>query len=655
MLFPIFETTREQFRDNLLTQLADKNCIIFFDTNLFSQLFKLYPGARREFYNWFGSENFKDRVKITNWSMQEYNNRAINDKLGDYLDGVQILNTVKKHLNNSVNFLQMFYDKEINKGSYSSKEDFMKDVKTVTETFSKITDSVKLHGNTVENLNSEFTVHLQKAVISSDIYSIVSNIQAEAEFRHQNNMPPGYKDDNKSSNKYGDLIIWKEILAYCKENQIKSLIFVSNDGKRDLVYQPFVPKPGGKKTKESDIIFPDPRLFDEFRTASAGEKFSIINFAGLISLLQENARSSFQEISTAIQLTERPKPQAVPMIPEENIGSSILENIGQTANTNSELESTEKSEAIGIEEKTVKDDGNAETQPTDEQPVTMEEGNEIGKTAVESQEFLLRPDLDYSHTALADGEFPNIDSGELESIIDELASFDWYRQNDAISQLWKINTSNLNKKDAIFVLGRLIYSAACGNAFEAIRYLESFDSEISKRNIFFIEHIVNGIFYEIYFDHQNQFRRNRFKDGFIDLVFPWQTHKDLKASIGFITKALDPFKDILLLIPSSTPRVLKVELKTEIKEEFPKVVEYKVIEITLGGRTITKQKTEEENPFAPFLEDNDFSQTSERVLLEKISHKTAVPIAQMNLMLPESLPAGKSPIFTLKFDIKIEL
>lgn len=67
-------------------------------------------------------------------------------------------------------------------------------------------------------------------------YSEIKNIVKEGAYRYANQIPPGYSDATEKSgiHQYGDLIIWKEILRYAKENA-KNIIFVCNDVKSDWV------------------------------------------------------------------------------------------------------------------------------------------------------------------------------------------------------------------------------------------------------------------------------------------------------------------------------------------------------------------------------------------------------------------------------------
>jgi hypothetical protein len=60
---------------------------------------------------------------------------------------------------------------------------------------------------------------------------------SEGDVRYQNETPPGYKDGKKDGSgdpyrKFGDLIIWKQLLAKAKEVS-KPVIFISDDKKED--------------------------------------------------------------------------------------------------------------------------------------------------------------------------------------------------------------------------------------------------------------------------------------------------------------------------------------------------------------------------------------------------------------------------------------
>lgn len=73
----------------------------------------------------------------------------------------------------------------------------------------------------------------------------LDEIYKEGESRYMNSHPPGFKDSKKSKEipyihnglimkrQYGDLIVWKQILAKISESKITHVVFVTSDGKED--------------------------------------------------------------------------------------------------------------------------------------------------------------------------------------------------------------------------------------------------------------------------------------------------------------------------------------------------------------------------------------------------------------------------------------
>lgn len=75
--------------------------------------------------------------------------------------------------------------------------------------------------------------------------SELDELYKEGELRFRHGVPPGYKDKGKDEiyhhrgiiyhSKFGDLILYKQILEYCKAHHIKNVILVSEDNKEDWV------------------------------------------------------------------------------------------------------------------------------------------------------------------------------------------------------------------------------------------------------------------------------------------------------------------------------------------------------------------------------------------------------------------------------------
>lgn len=95
-------------------------------------------------------------------------------------------------------------------------------------------------------------------------------IKKDLERRNRLNLPPGFKDKNKTQNQGGDLYIWHEILTLA-EKENKHLIFVSGDEKADWWHQ------SGKNP-----LYPRFELVDEFRERTNGKSFHILSLSKLL-------------------------------------------------------------------------------------------------------------------------------------------------------------------------------------------------------------------------------------------------------------------------------------------------------------------------------------------------------------------------------------
>jgi hypothetical protein len=61
----------------------------------------------------------------------------------------------------------------------------------------------------------------------------LSKIYKEGRDRYEKKIPPGYEDDKKPEHlKFGDLVLWNQILDYAKQHK-KAILFITDDGKGD--------------------------------------------------------------------------------------------------------------------------------------------------------------------------------------------------------------------------------------------------------------------------------------------------------------------------------------------------------------------------------------------------------------------------------------
>lgn len=115
-------------------------------------------------------------------------------------------------------------------------------------------------------------------------------LKKEGEDRYAKKIPPGYKDIKKDAgefDKFGDLIIWKEMITKAKADK-RPAIFISDDAKEDWWWIHRGRKMG-----------PRPELIEEFR-AEAGQDFHIYEFSQFLRF----AAQRFPEIKANLEKVE---------------------------------------------------------------------------------------------------------------------------------------------------------------------------------------------------------------------------------------------------------------------------------------------------------------------------------------------------------------
>jgi hypothetical protein len=143
---------------------------------------------------------------------------------------------------------------------------------------------------------------------------------------------------------------------------------------------------------------------------------------------------------------------------------------------------------------------------------------------------------DYKETSLADGFFVVDLSKKSHKIIEGLKSHNWYSQNEALAMLDAASASKMTA-DSLFVVGRNIYQAACGNARDAISLLTNFMSRTSGFDKAKRKALLDGMLFEIFFNAKGELR-DKIKSRYFDVLFELQRHAEVKDSFDFISEAL---------------------------------------------------------------------------------------------------------------------
>lgn len=234
----------------------------------------------------------------------------------------------------------------------------------------------------------------------------------------------------------------------------------------------------------------------------------------------------------------------------------------------------------------------------------------------------------YADYAIKDSEY-QYSGSKLSEIIKELKSYNWYKQNPAIEELKELEYKDEYDKNEFFILGRNFLQTANGGENLANEMIEEFGNWIEKFNSPNGEnYFLDGILYEIYFDHNGIFRDQNLKDRLIENITPLQKNENLEKSFKFIEEELVPFtnRDFYFLKFKNDPIQLNLVYE-KTKEDLDDI--YTLKTVTFEG--VSVMKTDKSNWF---FDDNETKyQPILRANLEsKISQLSGIPKEYLNLI-----------------------
>lgn len=221
------------------------NAIIVFDTNVLLNLYRYSIKTSDDFIQIISELN--KRVWLPFQVGLEFNRNRLNvisDQKKSYSDfEKKMLELISEIENRNRNpfFSQSLTDKiieikaELNIEITEKKEAYDLSIKT---------DSI------LDKVNTVFNDKVGNPFSPDEILKY----QKEGEKRYKNKIPPGYCDIKKPENeRYGDLILWKEIINKAKESSI-NVLFILDDRKEDWWYE-----------HQGKTISPRPELIKEFQ------------------------------------------------------------------------------------------------------------------------------------------------------------------------------------------------------------------------------------------------------------------------------------------------------------------------------------------------------------------------------------------------------
>lgn len=254
----------------------------------------------------------------------------------------------------------------------------------------------------------------------------------------------------------------------------------------------------------------------------------------------------------------------------------------------------------------------------------------ISKLEDDGVELKVNSKFRYSDEAKADADFPMLKGDKVTSIIEDLRSYNWYTQNPAIERIFELNWNKVSA-DQLFVLGRNIYQCACGGERRAKGILDNLRRKMAKVPADVAEHLINGMFYEVYFNSDGEFRGRDMKSRCLESLFAIQSTSKYGDCIVFIRRALQPYRDGLAVLPNKTPE--NIEIMVRVRKKAPPLING----IIFQGKEMLIDFAEGDD-FYNRMWKLSFKEFTLNNLKKQLSHEWCVPLEQLNVECDKSMP-----------------
>lgn len=518
MIIPRDPFDRKAQDDAVLEALSHPgNTAIYLDTSSLVWMYRLSSGARREFMDWASAGGLSGKVHIPIWSLHElHKHRGAPDVL---FPARPKITSIEKELESLTESASLFVDDDLAVrkafGGRSQYLDFLDDAKKSLIRALKVMKEVD-----TAKVEEDILPFFENLVLRG-AFPDIAKAQREFGSRSEGRVPPGYQDSRKKgddgevggsgANRFGDLVFWQEILRdTLSKEETQKVIIVTHDGKPDWVYSPqrykdYDGKVRNNSAKPKVVTCPHPTLFAEIALTSGIEELYILTIPQLIQLISSRGDAkSVQQLARAVQI-------------EQEAEDARAKEVEQKKDRPHEENGEEEEAAPPVEEpefkvqKVEKPEFVVEAQPAEE---ILTEAYEQDETAQ------LRAILDnLSEEALKDATYvAEGGEGTPDPIIRALKTYNWYTQNPAIGGVSAVLAEEQPSHEGIFVLGRNVYQAACGNSNSAMKLLDGLDRYLSGKPFPQAEIFYAGVAFEAYFDSNGVIRTHP-KDEFISPIF----------------------------------------------------------------------------------------------------------------------------------------
>lgn len=269
MKLNLFTRSIDDYENRLVGAINSGKCLVYLDTSTLTWTLRINTLAREQFVGW--CRTLGDRLRIPVWAAHELRRHLIDKTV--LKDIRQRSSDCERKLDDFIWLVAEHSDDNLARSVGAPSSDILiEKVKKIQEQVRKISAAVRKNNPT--SANREIIEFVNEFVLDSDLSEIFKELSTVGKFRYSHRVPPGFQDRSKSENKYGDLVIWEEILRNSIGDGIDdeeyACIFVSQDQKTDWISLSPLIEVGNRREKDrkeqpKDVPLVHPLLQHEYK------------------------------------------------------------------------------------------------------------------------------------------------------------------------------------------------------------------------------------------------------------------------------------------------------------------------------------------------------------------------------------------------------
>ena len=284
-------------------------------------LTKIGSTSRNELFEWL-TRTLPERVHVPIWAAHEYIKHHTQQTPANEFRKTH--RRVSALVRNAYGDLRPYFDDPLGNGAENPSALRV----SMRETLNRLRQLLDVAANWPQHYERHSTEVLQfinsAATRNTSLYSDFSAVADHADVRLTSQVPPGFKDQHKQANQYGDLLFWTETLQHAHQEGASGILVITNDVKNDWRFGGATntamsdPDLSKRRTSWDPIPRPHPMLLVEARLRTnidAVELLDSVYLGMYLNHIDDPNIARFADVALVPDVSTKKSPQTYPHHP----------------------------------------------------------------------------------------------------------------------------------------------------------------------------------------------------------------------------------------------------------------------------------------------------------------------------------------------------